>query len=103
MLLTNKQILVNNKINSKYNTQLNVGDTIIINSFNTNNMDSKVEILYEDKDIIVVNKPAGLLTIATENEKEKTLYHLVSDYTKKSNKNNKVFIIHRLDKKTISK
>ena len=99
-LLTNKQILVNNKINSKYNTQLNVGDTIIINSFNTNNMDSKVEILYEDKDIIVVNKPAGLLTIATENEKEKTLYHLVSDYTKKSNKNNKVFIIHRLDKET---
>ena len=52
----------------------------------------KLKILYEDKDIIVVNKPAGLLTIATENEKEKTLYHLVSDYTKKSNKNNKVFI-----------
>lgn len=99
-LLTNKQILVNNKVNTKYNAQLNVGDIIVINNFNTSNMDSKIEILYEDKDVIVVNKPSGLLTIATENEKEKTLYHLVSEYTKKSNKNNRIFIVHRLDKET---
>ena len=99
-LLTNKQILVNNKVNTKYNAQLNVGDIIDINNFNTSNMDSKIEILYEDKDVIVVNKPSGLLTIATENEKEKTLYHLVSEYTKKSNKNNRIFIVHRLDKET---
>ena len=99
-LLTNKQILVNNKVNTKYNAQLNVGDIIVINNFNTSIMDSKIEILYEDKDVIVVNKPSGLLTIATENEKEKTLYHLVSEYTKKSNKNNRIFIVHRLDKET---
>ena len=57
----------------------------------------KLDIIYEDKNIIVVNKPAGLLTISTEKEKEKTLYHEVSEYVKKKHKSNKIFIVHRLD------
>lgn len=60
----------------------------------------RINIIYEDKFIIVVNKPAHLLTIATDNEKEKTLFHKVISYEKKKNKNNKVFIVHRLDRDT---
>lgn len=60
----------------------------------------RIDIVYEDKDIIVVNKPAGLLTVSTDKEKEKTLFHKVYMYIKKKNKNNKVFIVHRLDKDT---
>ena len=60
----------------------------------------KIDIVYEDKWIIVVNKPSHLLTISTENEKEKTLFHKVLMYEKRKNKNNKVFIVHRLDKDT---
>ena len=60
----------------------------------------KLKILYEDKYIIVVDKPSGLLTMATVKEKEKTLYHQVYEYLKQKNKNNKVFIVHRLDKDT---
>ncbi len=60
----------------------------------------KIDIIYEDKDLIVVNKPAGLLTVSTDKEKEKTLFHKVYTYIKKKNKNNKVFIVHRLDKDT---
>lgn len=60
----------------------------------------KIDIVYEDKDIIVVNKPSGLLTVSTDKEKEKTLFHKVYMYIKKKNKNNKVFIVHRLDKDT---
>ncbi len=60
----------------------------------------KLNIVYEDKELIVVNKKAGLLTIGTDKEKEKTLYHQVSEYLKKQNKNNKVFVVHRLDKDT---
>ncbi len=56
-----------------------------------------LDILYEDKYLIAVNKEAKMLTIASEIEKEKTLYHLVSEYVKKKNKKNKIFIIHRLD------
>lgn len=60
----------------------------------------KLDIIYEDKSIIVVNKPSHLLTISTDNEKEKTLFHKVMLYEKRKNKNNKVFIVHRLDKDT---
>ncbi|MBE6138571.1 MAG: RNA pseudouridine synthase [Firmicutes bacterium] len=60
----------------------------------------RIDIIYEDKFIIVVNKPSNLLTIATDNEKEKTLFHKVISYEKQKNKNNKVFIVHRLDKDT---
>ena len=60
----------------------------------------KLNIIYEDKNIIVVDKPAGLLTISTLKEKEKTLYHEVSDYIKRSNPKAKIFIINRLDRDT---
>ena len=60
----------------------------------------KLEILFEDKYLIAVVKPSGLLTIGTDKEKDKTLYRKVSDYVKKQHKSNKVFIVHRLDKDT---
>lgn len=60
----------------------------------------KLDIIYEDKDLLVINKPSGLLTIATEKEKENTLFHKALVYEKKKNKNNKIFIVHRLDKDT---
>lgn len=60
----------------------------------------KLDIIYEDKDLIAINKPSGLLTISTPKEKERTLYHEVSDYVKKQNPKTKIFIIHRLDKDT---
>lgn len=63
-------------------------------------MKKKLDILYEDKYIIIVNKPAGLLTVSTNKEKERTLFHYVYEYLKNKNKNNKVFIVHRLDKDT---
>ena len=61
---------------------------------------NKLDIVYEDKWLIVVNKPSHMLTISTDNEKEKTLFHQVLMYEKRKNKNNKVFIVHRLDKDT---
>ena len=60
----------------------------------------KLDIIYEDKFIIVVNKKSGLLTISTDNERENTLYNQVYTYLKQKHKSNKVFIVHRLDKDT---
>lgn len=60
----------------------------------------KLDIIYEDKDILVVNKPSGILTISTPKEKEKTLFHEASNHVKKSNPKAKIFIVHRLDKDT---
>lgn len=90
-LLKNNCILVNNNIITKYNYIVNPNDIIEINK----KINTSLSIIYEDDNIIVVNKPTKLLTISNKNEKENTLYRMVSDYLKKEKK--KVFIIHRLD------
>lgn len=95
-LLHNEKVFVNGNMTTKYNYELNAGDVVEIREKIAKNID----IIYEDKDIIVINKPSGLLTVATEKEKNKTAYHLVMEYLKKKNKNNRIFIIHRLDKDT---
>ncbi|MFC2149233.1 RluA family pseudouridine synthase [Candidatus Auribacterota bacterium] len=61
-----------------------------------------IEIIHEDRDILVVDKPAGLLTIATDMEQEKTAYHILTDYVRKGcyKSRNRVYIVHRLDKGT---
>lgn len=96
--LTHKQVFVNNTIITKYDYKLYEGMTIQIETKKHKSL--LFDILYEDDYIIVVNKPGGLLTISTEKEKEKTLYHYVSSYLKEKNKNNRIFIVHRLDKET---
>lgn len=99
-LLTNKQVLVNNRVVTKYNHSLKKNDVVEVRSFSSEGISNNIKIVYEDKDIIVVEKPHNLLTIATSKEKDKTLYHLVSNYLKFKNKNAKVFVVHRLDKET---
>ena len=61
-----------------------------------------LEILYEDRDILVVDKPAGLLSIATDKDRERTAYFILTDYVRKGSakSRNRVFIVHRLDRET---
>ena len=60
----------------------------------------KLDIIYEDKEILVINKPPHILTIATNKKENNTLYNEVSTYVKKQYPKNKIFIVHRLDKDT---
>ncbi len=60
----------------------------------------KLNILYEDKELLVVEKESHQLTIATEKRENNTLYNEASTYVKKQYPKNKVFIVHRLDKDT---
>ena len=59
-----------------------------------------LRILYEDRDILVVDKPSGLLTMATDRSKTQTVYHALTDYVRKgqAKSRNRIFIVHRLDR-----
>jgi tRNA pseudouridine32 synthase/23S rRNA pseudouridine746 synthase/23S rRNA pseudouridine1911/1915/1917 synthase len=69
-----------------------------------------LEILYEDSDILVVNKPAGLLTVGTDSplggglrrNKTRTAYYILTDYVRKGclKSRNRIFTVHRLDQWT---
>ena len=98
--LTHGSIFVNNNRTTKYNYKLIPGMNIVIDTDSKNKKTLPFDILFEDDHIIVVNKPSGLLTIATAKEKDKTLYHIVREYLVSKDKNAKIFIVHRLDKDT---
>jgi RluA family pseudouridine synthase len=59
-----------------------------------------VAIIHEDRDILVVEKPSGLLTIGTDRIREETLYYKLTDYVRKGNAKSKerIFVVHRLDR-----
>lgn len=57
-----------------------------------------MRILFEDEELIVVDKPARLLTIATAVEKRQTAYALLFDYLKSKKRPERVFVVHRLDR-----
>lgn len=63
-------------------------------------MQKKLDIIYQDKNIIVINKEAGLLTVASDTDGYNTLFNKVLTYEKQKHKGNKIFIVHRLDKDT---
>ncbi len=100
--LARGNVHVDGHVVTKYNYPLKLGQKVMINTQQVSNKiyRSSIDILYEDKEIIVINKPAGLLSVATERDKENTAYHYVMRYLKNKNENNKIFIIHRLDQDT---
>jgi len=59
-----------------------------------------VVIIHEDRDILVVEKPPGLLTVGTDRVRSETLYYKLTDYVRKGNvkSRERVFIVHRLDR-----
>src|SRR6266481_4076261 len=58
----------------------------------------RIRIVFEDDDIIVVDKAAGLLTMATESEREKTVYTALRARANKKKPRERIFIVHRLDR-----
>ncbi len=59
-------------------------------------------LLYEDHDILVIDKPSALLTMSNDRERDKTAYAYLNDYVRKgvAKSRNRVFIVHRLDRET---
>lgn len=67
----------------------------------------RLELVYEDDDIIVVNKGYGLLSVGTgapvsgkQGKPQETAYNILKDYVKQKNPLNKIFVVHRLDRHT---
>ena len=68
----------------------------------TKSLPQGLVIIYEDRDIIVVDKPPGLLTMGTDKEKSRTAYFILTDYVRKgcASSRKRIFIVHRLDRDT---
>ncbi len=101
-MLKNKLISVNGQLNSQYNLVLKAGDQVKIHP-DTSTTEKKLRdlnIVFEDQYIVVVDKHAGLLSISTTKENHKTAFRILSDHVKLQNPDNRIFIVHRLDRET---
>lgn len=101
LLLSSKRILVDGQPISQFNHQLTAGMKVEVlkEQFRPVKKASEFEIVFEDKDVIVIDKQAGVLSVATEKE-TRTAYSLLREYVKSTDTKNKIFIVHRLDRET---
>ena len=100
-LLSRRLIAVDGVPVSQFDTPLAPGQQITVLSSSAPRADAlPFPILYEDEHLIVVNKPAKLLSVATDKEKTRTAYHMVTDYVKSRRVDDRIFVLHRLDRDT---
>ena len=93
--LEHRMISVDGTITSKFDYPVRRGQTVRITQSVVSSYASPLPVLYEDDDLLAVNKPAGLLSVANEYEKEDTAIRLLRD-----NGIEPLYIVHRLDRDT---
>ncbi len=102
-LLSKKLVLIDGAPVSQFDFEVVKGDIIQISPVSvkqTQQKASKLKILFEDENYLVINKPAGLLSVATDKEKTITAYRLCMDYVRQKNSKARIFVTHRIDKET---
>ncbi len=101
-ILVNRCVYVNQTIVTQYNFPLKPGMIVQLSKQRGQKAfkSSLLRIVYEDAYLIVVDKREGLLSIATDREKERTAYSILTEYVKRSARQHRIFIVHRLDKDT---
>lgn len=101
-LLTHRQVHVDGTAVTRHDHPLQIGQEVVIHwsLIRDEGAAPGLQIIYQDSDIIVIDKPAGLLSIASDKEKQITAYRQLRDYVSTANPENRIFIVHRLDRDT---
>ena len=99
-MLSNKRFKVGKEIITQHNHQLNIGDEVTVNwdgAFIKEKYEG-VKVIFEDDDIIVIDKKSGLLSIGSAKEKRQTAYRIVTNHIQQLNPVARLFVVHRLDR-----
>lgn len=101
-LMKYNQVALNSMPTSQFDQPVHVGDTLSVNFTRPFVVFShpRIKLVYEDNDIIVINKGSGILSVSTDNVKDGTAYSILRDYLKKKDPRLMLFVVHRLDRDT---
>ncbi|MFC5699688.1 RluA family pseudouridine synthase [Cohnella faecalis] len=101
-ILARGQVSVDGQALTAYNYPLKPGQTVSVSRARAKEATrfAGLSILHEDDDVIVINKDAGLLSIATEQEKELTAYRQLTEHVRAGDPSRRIFVLHRLDRDT---
>jgi tRNA pseudouridine32 synthase/23S rRNA pseudouridine746 synthase/23S rRNA pseudouridine1911/1915/1917 synthase len=89
------RVVVDQKVQKIGSTPLSIGQTVEIVQ-KEQILDQGLKIIFEDQHIVVVDKPSGLLSVASNDTKEPSVYGIL----KKHYSYRKVFVVHRIDQDT---
>jgi len=99
-------VKVNGRAINQHDHQLQPGDVISIQPQKappvTTPLPAGLSVVHEDDELLVIRKPVNLLTIATDTEREKTAFRIMTDYLRESThgRHDRLWIVHRLDRET---
>lgn len=101
-MLKHRQVMLGQTVTTQFDAPLSPGDKVSVNTTREFQVFShpRLKLVYEDDDIIVINKGYGLLSMGTDKPGEQTAYSIVREYLKRKDPRNKLFIVHRLDRDT---
>lgn len=100
-ILSGHFVAVNGAPVSQYNLKLSKDDEVIVSKQRISKKNRQdLPIIFENDEFIVINKPHGLLTIPSDNEKGRTAYRMVNDYVQQKDKHSRIYVVHRLDEDT---
>lgn len=101
-MLAHKVVSVGDLVTTKFDFPLKRGQTVYLNKKKSEEKPRfrGLKIVHEDADLIVIEKSSGLLSMASDTEKSKTAYSILSEYVKRFDPKNLIFIVHRLDRDT---
>ena len=100
-LLTRRQVMVDGTVVTRFDAPLLPGQQVtLLPPEAAGAAELPFPVLYQDRDLIAVDKPAGLLSMGNEKERTRTAYRMVSDYVKAREPGGRIFIVHRLDRDT---
>jgi 23S rRNA pseudouridine1911/1915/1917 synthase len=102
-LLRDGRVFVNGASVTRFDHPLQIGDRVTLERAPVSRRQwagmAGVVVVYEDDDLIVVDKPAGLLTVATEVEKLDTAFARLKHHLE-GRRVGRPYVVHRLDRDT---
>ena len=99
-MLQSERVRVNGETEKNARRDLDAGDLVdVTQKSSTVALPPGLTILHEDDDVIVVLKAHGLLTVATERERETTAQAYLNDYLEQK-RQGRIHVVHRLDRET---
>ena len=96
-------LMINGQVVTAFDAPVAPGDVVKLNVSRPFTLfhHPRIELVYEDDDVIVINKGYGLLSVGVQNaQKEENAYDILRNYVKEVDPRNKLFIVHRLDRDT---
>ncbi|MDE6206777.1 MAG: RluA family pseudouridine synthase [Muribaculaceae bacterium] len=100
--LKHHQVMLNGTVTTQFDAPVIAGATVSVNTTREFQVFThpRLKLVYEDDDVIVIDKGYGLLSMGTDKIKDGTAYSIVREYIKRKDPRNKLFIVHRLDRDT---